>query len=392
MRKQLGIIAATAVVVGVITAGAVLAIAPGGGSSGSSTQSGATSSAAQITDTSSGKIALENGCLTGSQIYQDVRPAVVEIDSTVQTRQVGSPTQTAGSGIVLSDDGTILTNNHVVSGGGDLEVRFSDGSTASATVLGTDPGDDLAVIKANVSGQKLTVAALGDSDAIHPGDPVLAIGNPLGYAGTITEGIVSATGRTYSSGQGTRPIRNMIQTDAPVNPGNSGGPLVDCQGKVIGINTALDNPTGQDVNIGIAFAVPINTASRLLPDLKAGTPVSHPWLGIAGEDVTPTLAKDLNLSVQSGVYVTVVSANSPAQRAQLHPAFQSESAANNSANSTPPAGGDVILSADGQSVGSVAQLGSYLDGHKKVGDTVELSVLRDGQTITVQATLAEWPS
>ena len=390
MRKRIAIIALTAIVASAVTAAAVIGISSGGGGSAQTTS--ATPAAARSGSDSGGNAVLSDGCLSAAQVYQNVRPAVVEITNTSRQQRLGLPAESAGSGIVIGDDGTILTNNHVVAGGGDLEVKFADGSSAPAHVLGTDPGDDLAVIRADVSGQKLTVAELGDSDSVHPGDPVLAIGNPLGYEGTITEGIVSATGRTFASGQGTRPIRNMIQTDAPVNPGNSGGPLLDCQGRVIGINTSLDNPTGQNVNIGIAFAVPINTASRFLPDMREGKTVSHPWLGIAGADLSPALAGELSVSAQSGVYVTLVSDNSPAERAGLRAAFSSEEEAAASGSSTPRPGGDVILAVDGQDVSSVDELAGYLDGQKKAGDTVQLTVLREGQRITVQATLAEWPS
>jgi S1-C subfamily serine protease len=341
---------------------------------------------------SSGATSLSSACLPASQIYEQLRPAVVEITSTQQGRSPFSPQGTAsGSGIVIDDQGTILTNNHVVADATNLEVKFSDNSTASAQVLGTDPGNDLAVIRANLSsGQKLTPATLGDSDALHVGDPVLAIGAPFELEGTLTQGIVSAIGRTFSSGQGTRPIRNMIQTDAAVNPGNSGGPLIDCQGEVIGLNSALENPTGQDVNVGIAFAVPINSAKRFLPDMEAGKTVSHPWLGIAGEDVTPALASDLNLSVQSGAYVTLVSSGGPADKAGLHGAFSSESQAQQNGGQ-PQGGGDVIVAVDGHDVTGIDDLATYLDTQKKVGDTVALKVNRGGQESTLNATLAEWP-
>ena len=387
MLKQIGIIAATGLVASAVTAGVVIGIGSGGGGDRQATSP--TANSAQSTSDSTGKASLNSACLSAADIYERTRPAVVEITSTAQASRFGPPAESAGSGIVIDQDGTILTNNHVVAGGGDLEVTFQDGTTAAAEVVGTDPGDDLAVIRADVSGQKLTVATLGDSDSVRPGDPALAIGNPFRLEGTVTEGIVSATGRTFSSGNGTRPIRNMIQTDAPVNPGNSGGPLLDCQGKVIGINTALDNPTGQDVNVGIAFAVSINTAKRFLPEMLAGETVSHPWLGIAGEDLTPALAKQLDLSAQSGAYVTVVSSDSPAERAGLQGAFASETEANGS--SSLPSGGDVIVAADGQDVSGIDELASYLDSEKKAGDSTKLTVLRDGKTITLEATLAEWP-
>jgi S1-C subfamily serine protease len=294
-----------------------------------------------------------------------------------------------GSGIIIDEQGFILTNYHVIADADNLEVKFADGTTVSAQVVGRDPGNDLAVIRANVSDGELTPAPLGDSDAVQVGDSVLAIGNPFNLEGTLTQGIVSALGRTYASEDGTRPIRNLIQTDAAVNPGNSGGPLLNCQGEVIGINTLLENPTGDRVNVGVAFAVPINTARQFLPDMLAGETVSHPWLGIAGQEVTPALAQDLDLPVDAGVYVTLVAAGSPAERAGLQGAFASEAQAVGS--SSLPSGGDVILAADGQTVASVEDLAGYLDTQKRPGDTVELQVLRDEQELSLEATLAEWP-
>jgi S1-C subfamily serine protease len=331
-----------------------------------------------------------SACLTAAEVYEQLRPAVVEITSTVSARSpFGSPAEGSGSGIIIDEQGFILTNYHVISDADNLEVRFADGATVSAQVVGGDPGNDLAVIRANVSDEELTLAPLGDSDAVQVGDPVLAIGNPFNLEGTLTQGIVSALDRTYASEDGTRPIRNMIQTDAAVNPGNSGGPLLDCQGEVIGINTLLENPTGDRVNVGVAFAVPINTAEQFLQDMLAGETVSHPWLGIAGQEVTPALAQDLGLPVNAGVYVTFVAADSPAERVGLQGAFASEAQATRS--SSLPGGGDVIVAADGQTVASVEDLAGYLDRQKRPGDTVELQVLRDGQELSLEATLAEWP-
>jgi S1-C subfamily serine protease len=387
MFKRVMVILLASVIASLVTAAVVLQFSSDGGSSEQSTPAAAVAPSAA----SSGSAALNSACLSAADIYQQLQPAVVEITSTQQGRSPFEPSGTAaGSGIVVDDQGTILTNYHVVADATNLEVTFSDDTTASAQVVGTDPGNDLAVIRVDVSGRKLTAAPLGDSDAIRVGDPVLAIGEPFELEGTLTQGIVSATGRTFSEGQGTRPIRNMIQTDAAVNPGNSGGPLIDCHGEVVGLNTALENPTGQDVNVGIAFAVPINTAKRSLSDMEAGKTVSHPWLGIAGEDVTPALASDLNLSVQSGAYVTLVSAGSPAQEAGLQGAFRSESQAQQS-GSQPQSGGDVIVAVDGHDITGVDDLASYLDTQKKVGDTVTLKVNRGGQEMTLEATLAEWP-
>ena len=387
--KIVGITILTSLIASVLTAMAVVQFWPDDNGGGQPAAPAAT--VATVGGGSGSRQTLSSlSCLPASDIYEQLRPSVVKITATASSSFGQS--EGSGSGIVIDEQGTILTNYHVVAGASSLEVKFSDNSTASAQVIGTDPGNDLAVIRAAVSGAKLTAAALGDSDAIRTGDPVLAIGNPFELEGTLTQGIVSATGRTFAPGSSTRPIRNMIQTDAPVNPGNSGGPLLDCQGRVIGINSALENPTGDGVNVGIAFAVPINTAKRFLPDMLAGKTVSHPWLGIGGEDITPALARDLNLSVQSGVYVTLVSSNSPAQRAGLRGAFRSESEAQRSTSSLPPSGGDVIVATDGQAVASVDQLASYLDAQKKVGDTVKLDVIRQGQKLTIDATLGEWPS
>src|SRR3990170_5118405 len=279
-----------------------------GGDAGNSAESPAsTASTSDAADRSDGEASLSSDCLSAADIYERLRPAVVEITTTTAGDQSprAPPSQGSGSGIVIDGDGTVLTNNHVVAGADSLEVRFSDGPVASATVVGRDPGNDLAVVRAERDGQELTVAPLGDSAQVRIGDPILALGNPFNLEGTLTQGIVSALDRTFAAGGNTRPIRNMIQIDAAVNPGNSGGPLINCQGEVIGVNTLLENPTGDNVNVGVAFAVPVSTAKRSLPDMLAGRTVSHSWLGIAGQEITPALADDLGLSVEKGVYVTL---------------------------------------------------------------------------------------
>jgi len=347
-------------------------------------------SEASAEDSSQGA-SLVTDCLTAADGYEQVRPAVVEITSTLGSSgpfgQQGSGT---GTGIMIDSDGHILTNYHVVEGATGIEVRFNDGSISSAELVGSDPANDLAVIQVDTSGLEPTAAELGDSDAMRVGDPVLAIGSPFNLEGTLTQGIVSAVDRTYSSGASTRPIREMIQTDAAVNPGNSGGPLLNCQGEVIGINTLLENPTGENVNVGVAFAVAINTANRSLTQMLAGKTVSHPWLGIAGEDVTPAVADQLGVETDSGVYVTLVSSDSPADDVGLQAAFSSQSAAASSDALRP--GGDVILEADGNDMASIDELAAYLDENKQPGDSVELTVLRDGGKVSVKVQLADWPS
>jgi S1-C subfamily serine protease len=330
---------------------------------------------------------LNSACLAANDVYQKVLPSVVKIVSRSSSGFGTSEGQ--GSGIIIDTEGNILTNNHVVSGANSLVVTLADGSELPATVVGTDPGNDLAVIHIDPPAGGLTAARLGDSDKLLVGDPVFALGNPFDLEHTFTQGIVSAVGRTYSPGSGTRPLYNMIQTDAAVNPGNSGGPLINCYGEVVGVNTLLENPTGQSVNVGIAFAVSVNTVNGSLDSMLAGNTISHSWLGIAGRELTPTLAKELDLSVTEGVYVVTVANNSPAERAGLIPAFASESQAQN--NRTPPQGGDVILAVDGKSVTDVDQLANYLDSQKRPGDTVSLTIVRDGKETTVNATLAQWP-
>ncbi len=347
--------------------------------------------ASNSNDESQQQASLTDECLSAADVYEQVRPAVVEITSALgSSGPFGQQAEGTGTGIVIDTEGRILTNYHVVQGAESIEVRFADGSTAAATLVGSDPANDLALLEVDASGLDLTAAELGDSDSLRVGDSVLAIGNPFNLEATLTQGIVSAVDRTYSTGANTRPIREMIQTDAAVNPGNSGGPLLNCQGQVIGINTLLENPTGQNVNVGVAFAVAINTAKQSLPQMQAGETVSHPWLGIAGTDVTPAVADELGLDVGSGVYVTVVSAGSPAAEAGLRAAFASQEQA--AASEALRSGGDVIVAVDGQAVATLDELAGYMAENKRPGDSVELKVLRDGEEMSVQVTLAEWPA
>jgi len=388
--RSLAAVAVTAAVIGSVVGVAGYKLLDDGSSGG--TAATVTSNASNSSsDTSRSEAALSSEALSAADIYQNVSPSVVEITSTLQSGgPFGQQAQGTGTGVVLDSDGRILTNNHVIDGAQNIQVRFSDGSTSSAKVLGTDPANDLAVIQVTDSGLQLHPAQLGDSDALRVGDPVLAIGNPFNLDSTLTQGIVSATGRTYSTGANTRPIRNMIQTDAAVNPGNSGGPLLNSRGQVIGINTLLENPTGDNVNVGIAFAVAINTAKQSLSQMESGQTISHPWLGIAGVDITPAVAKEASIDAQKGVYVTLVSAGGPASKAGLKGAFTSQNQATSSSTVRP--GGDVILAVDGKDVTTLEQLAGYLDENKKPGDSVDLTVVRNGNQMSVQVQLAEWPS
>lgn len=313
-----------------------------------------------------------------TSIYDAASPAVVEIIVTQQAGALGRAVQEGqGSGFLVDSQGHILTNNHVVSGATAIKVTLKSGNTVTGKIVGTDTADDLALISidpAAVAG--VTPLQLGPSSMVKPGQMAIAIGNPYGLTESITLGIISGLNRSLGTG-----LTGMIQTDAAINPGNSGGPLLDINGQVIGINTAIESPsTGAR---GIGFAVPSDTASRVLPSLLAGQQVTRPWLGISGLALTPNTATTLGLSVNQGVYVVTVVPGSPAEKAGLK-------AGGTDSTGAPAAGGDVITAADGKAVASVTDLSSYLNT-KKVGDTVNLSVLRGGSAITVTVTLGAWP-
>jgi S1-C subfamily serine protease len=320
---------------------------------------------------------------TVTSIYNNASPAVVEIDVTQQgtaSRMFGGYVeQGQGSGFLIDTQGHILTNNHVVSGATTVQVKLKNGNTVNAKVVGTDTIDDLAVISVDTSAVSgITPLTLGDSNAVKPGQMAIAIGNPYGYDNTVTVGVISGINRTISGSNYT----GMLQTDAAINPGNSGGPLLNANGAVIGINTAIESTsTGAR---GIGFAVTSNTATKALPNLEAGQQVTRPWIGISGTSVTQANAQSLGLSVNQGVYVVSVVAGSPAATAGLK-------GSNIGTNGQPVAGGDVITSIDGNAVKTIDDLTSYINT-KNVGNTVTLSILRGGNTISVQVTLATRPA
>lgn len=339
-------------------------------------------------------------------VYEKVSPAVVNITSNVSSssripNRLPTPTPSpnspappdvpygSGSGVIIDSEGRILTNNHVVADSQSLDVTLADGTTLTAKVLGTDPGSDLAVIKVDLptgllESGKIAIARLGDSDALKVGQLAIAIGNPFGYDHTVTVGVVSGLGRDIPS-DGSRPIRGGIQTDAAINPGNSGGPLLNAAGEVIGINSAIESPVRGSVGVG--FAVPINTVKKNLEALVTGAKITHPWLGIQGQQVTARLAEELGLSVQKGVYVAQVQANSPAEKAGLKGAV----APGRTVPQTLPKGGDVILSIDGRDVAKTEEIANYLDLKKSVGDVVKLTIKRGNEDVVLEVTLGPWP-
>jgi putative serine protease PepD len=308
-------------------------------------------------------------------LYENVRPSIVRITTGAAGNDPFSDQSTGlGSGIVLDTDGHILTNYHVVRGSDTVEITFADGSTASADVVGTDPGNDIAVVKTDADQSELHPATLGDSSQIQVGDFVAAIGNPFGLDGTFTTGVISGLDRTLPSSSDGRPIRGLLQADAAVNPGNSGGALLNAAGEVIGINTAIENPGGNSF-AGVAYAVPINTPKQYLTQLTSGQTITHARLGISGRTLTPSDLK--SLGIDHGVAVVSVERGSAADEAGLQ----------SSANGT----GDVITAIDGQDVSKFEDVADYID-HKSVGDEVKITIHRDGKDMDVTATLKSWDS
>jgi S1-C subfamily serine protease len=323
------------------------------------------------------------------QIYERVSPSVVNITSRVITQSFFGtiPQEGSGSGFVLDKAGHIVTNNHVVEGATTLEVTLSDDTVVPATIVGTDPSVDLAVIKVEVPAEKLAPVQLGNSDGLKPGQFAIAIGNPFGLERTVTTGVISAVNRSLEARNG-RPIWGVIQTDAAVNPGNSGGPLLNSQGEVIGINTAIIGPGGGSVGVG--FAVPVNTVKRVVPALIQQGHFSHPWLGVGGEALTPGLARrfqqaGISLGTERGILITTVSATGPAGRAGM----QGGTRAVIVGNRRYIIGGDIIMAINGASIQTMEELIGYLDNHVLVGETIEVTVMREGRTLNLKVQVGE---
>jgi len=320
-------------------------------------------------------------------VHRAAGPGVVFVTSTVLNQDFFfrvMPERGTGSGFIIDDRGYILTNSHVVENADTLEVTLADKSKVPAKLVGRDSNSDIAVIKISVPKEKLSPLKLGDSSQLQVGQLAIAIGNPFGLERTVTKGVVSAVGRTLKSETG-RQIRNVIQTDAAINPGNSGGPLLNSRGEVIGINTAMFTPSGGSVGIG--FAVPINTAKALLPQLLARGRASHPWLGISGLDITPNVARTLSLPASEGVLIAQVTPNGPAAKAGLRGSQRRMRVGNVMVG----VGGDIITSLDGEKIASVDDLTAFLDERKKAGDEVRVEVLRDGKPMAVMIRLGELP-
>jgi S1-C subfamily serine protease len=336
-----------------------------------------------------------------SSIYKQDAPGVVTITSTIRSSTSGdfspfgpgqSQQETAqGSGFVIDREGRILTNAHVVAGASSVVVAFENGVTAKATVLGRDALYDLAVIKVDVPQSELHPLTLGTVSSVQVGDPVVAIGNPFGYAQTVTAGIVSAKGRLISSPEGNdKFIPGAIQTDAAINHGNSGGPLIDRHGDVIAINAQIADPqiTGTNANAGVGFAIPIDLAKRALSNLEAGKPASHPYLGIRVDALNAAISAADSKLPSSGLLIAGVARNSPAAAAGLKGGSQSLDVGGQSYC----VGGDVITAIDGHRVATLDELQERLSRFA-AGDKLKLGVTGgDGSKRTVTVTVGSIPA
>ena len=329
-------------------------------------------------------------------IYQRVNPAVVNIEIVSRLHSVSDIIDSSGSGFVLDTEGHIVTNAHVVRDAQEILVTFYNGAVAEAELVGYDDYSDLAVISVPVDKANLLPVTLGDSNDLHVGQRVIAIGNPFGLQGSMTEGIISALGRSLPSAQmlDARYQRysnpSIIQVDASVNPGNSGGPLLDTYGRVIGINTAIRSDTG--VFQGIAFAVPVNTMKRIVPQLIENGEAQYPWLGISslsneGGYSVAALADELGLPVQYGVLVTGVADNSPA----AHAGLQAGTDFVEVRGMQIARDADIIVAINGETVHDIDELVAYLVENASPGDTVVLTIVRGGQTLDVDVTLGVRP-
>ncbi len=360
-----------------------------------------------VTSNASADVLALEGTL--EQLYTQVSPSVVRI-RVVQKQTLTAPqglrgfgqnqtpqySQGLGSGFVLDKAGNIATNNHVIDGADSIMVTFSDGTTYPGKVVSADPDSDLAVVKVEAPADILQPIQIGDSTQVKVGQLVIAIGNPFGEQNTMTMGIVSAVGRTLpvsSDSQSSATaapsysIPDVIQTDAPINPGNSGGVLVDIQGRLIGVTAAIESSTNSSAGIG--FAIPSAIVKRVVPVLVKGSQMQHSYLGLSGGSMTPELADAMKLpSTQRGALVASVTPGGPADKAGVK--GSTDSATINGQKVS--IGGDIVVAIDGQKVKAFDDIIAYLASSTEVGQTVTLTVLRQGKEETLKVTLAARPS
>ena len=319
-------------------------------------------------------------------LFQKIEKSVVQITDSSEINVFESR---LGSGFVYDDNGHIITNHHVVSGGGNrLDVTFPDGIVYRASLIGSDPSADIAVLYVEEAPkEKLLPLSLADSSKVRVGERVAAIGNPFGLSGSLSNGIVSGVGRQIPAEEEEGfTIPDIIQTDAPINPGNSGGPLLNMRGEVIGINSAIYSTTGQFAGVG--FAIPSNTIAQVMPSLITTGSYQHPWLGVAGRDMTPGIADRLGLDEPRGFLVMDVVTGSPAEKAGIQRGNEDTVID----GILIKLGGDVIIAVDNNTVRKIDDILAYVEMKKSVGDDLKLTILREGQTMEVIATLAARPS
>ena len=331
-----------------------------------------------------------------NEIYRASAPAVVHIETTTRVKQSADPffgnpfgtsqTQRAlGSGFVIDKAGHIVTNYHVAQGASLIQVSFSNNERFKAKVVGVDPSTDVAVLKVNVKSRALKTLTLGNSDNVRVGDQVIAIGNPFGLDRSVTAGIVSAVQRRIEAPNNLS-IAHVIQTDAALNHGNSGGPLLNAQGEVIGVNAQIETGGQTQGNVGIGFAIPINTVKAVVAELIKHGKVQHAFLGIEGKTLQPNIARLFHLPVTSGVLIASVRPNTGAAKAGLKAATNQITVEGESW----PAGGDVIVKADGQPVPTIERLIDFIST-KKPGDKIGLEVIRGTSRVHLSVTLGRQP-
>lgn len=322
--------------------------------------------------------------LTLVELFEKSESGVVriDVDNINSFQEAGT---TLGSGFVFDDSGHIITNAHVIDGASNITITFLDGSQYHAQLVGSDKFTDIAVIKVEERPRYLHPLQIGNSSTLKVGEQVAAIGNPFGLSGSMTSGIVSQIGRLLPSQDTGFSIPNVIQTDAAINPGNSGGPLLNMNGQVMGINTAIQSGTGQSAGIG--FAVPSNTILKVVPVLIEEGKYSHPWIGISGKDIDPELAKIRNLDQAKGFLIITVVLGSPAEIAGLNGVTEIKIINNKEY----PADGDIIVSVDSKEVRKISDILIHLQEEKSIGDEMILGVLRDGELMHIILTLIERP-
>ena len=335
--------------------------------------------------------------LSVSQIYRRAAPGVVQVTATqVVKTPAANPffgfsvpqsqgQQALGSGFVIDKAGHIVTNYHVIEGARSVRVSFSDNESVKAQIVGSDPSTDVAVLKVDAHALALSPLPLGNSDAVHVGDPVVAIGNPFGLDRTVTAGIVSALQRVIQAPAQQYSIDHVIQTDAALNKGNSGGPLLDARGNVIGVNSQIQSSDGG--NVGVGFAVPINTVRTVAAQIVKTGHAEHAFLGITGQAVTPSIAKLFRLPASQGVLVASVQPGSAAAKAGLRAGTQKVLADGESY----PLGGDLLVSADGVPLDSVERLHDVISS-KKPGDKVSLEIWRGSSKTSLDVKLGRQPT